>query len=106
LRRWYYSIVKLPALKGRGFPDRNESPFIALLGPALKARGAARALPAKEQKENKVTKVYTFHSSGRGQRSATRGKDFGLRESSTNATLEMKAEGDNCTRKSDYLGDG
>jgi len=31
--------------QARGFPDRNKPQFIALLGPALKARGAARALP-------------------------------------------------------------
>jgi len=39
--------VKLPALKARGFPGRNKPQFIALLDPALKARGAARALPVR-----------------------------------------------------------
>ena len=37
------SRVKLPALKARGFPDRNKPQFIALLDPALKARGLRSA---------------------------------------------------------------
>jgi len=41
--------VKLPALKARGSPDRNKPQFIALLDPALKARGAARALPVNDK---------------------------------------------------------
>jgi hypothetical protein len=50
------SIVKLPALKARGFPDRNKPQFIALLDPSHRAGLAERSRSA----QNGAAKIAPF----------------------------------------------